>query len=141
MDEEVKDRVTPIDLDKLTTIYIKIRDKRADNKRMFDAEDTDLKEQMEVLEAQMLDVCKEMNADSIRTPHGTIMRSIKSRYWTNDWDSMYTFIEETSAFGLLEKRLHQTNMRDFLAENPDLYPMGLNVESEFTVVVRRSKEK
>lgn len=141
MDEEVKDRVTPVDLDKLTTIYIKIRDKRADNKRMFDAEDTDLKEQMEVLEAQMLDVCKEMNADSIRTPHGTIMRSIKSRYWTNDWDSMYTFIEETSAFGLLEKRLHQTNMRDFLAENPDLYPMGLNVESEFTVVVRRSKEK
>jgi len=141
MDEEVKDRVTPVDLDKLTTIYIKIRDKRADNKRMFEAEDTDLKEQMEVLEAQMLDVCKEMNADSIRTPHGTIMRSIKSRYWTNDWDSMYTFIEETSAFGLLEKRLHQTNMRDFLAENPDLYPMGLNVESEFTVVVRRSKEK
>lgn len=141
MDEEVKDRVTPVDLDKLTTIYIKIRDRRADNKRTFDAEDTDLKEQMEVLEAQMLDVCKEMNADSIRTPHGTIIRSIKSRYWTNDWDSMYTFIEETSAFGLLEKRLHQTNMKDFLAENPDLYPMGLNVESEFTVVVRRSKEK
>jgi hypothetical protein len=141
MDEEVKDRVTPLDLGKLTSIYIKIRDKRADNKRMFEAEDNDLKEQMEVLEAQMLDVCKEMNADSIRTPHGTIMRSIKSRYWTNDWDSMYTFIEETSAFGLLEKRLHQTNMKDFLAENPDLYPMGLNVESEFTVVVRRSKEK
>lgn len=141
MDEEVKDRVTPVDLGKLTTIYIKIRDRRADNKRTFDSEDTDLKEQMEVLEAQMLDVCKEMNADSIRTPHGTIIRSIKSRYWTNDWDSMYTFIEETSAFGLLEKRLHQTNMKDFLAENPDLYPMGLNVESEFTVVVRRSKEK
>ncbi len=58
MDEEVKDRVTPMDLDKLTTIYIKIRDKRADNKRMFEAEDNDLKEQMEVLEAQMLDVCK-----------------------------------------------------------------------------------
>ena len=50
------------------------------------------------------------------------------------------FIEETGAFGLLEKRLHQTNMKDFLAENPDLYPKGLNVESEYTVVVRRSKE-
>ena len=141
MDEEVKDRVTSMDLAKLTSIYIKIRDKRADNKRMFEAEDNDLKEQAEVLEAQMLDVCKDMNADSIRTPHGTIMRSIKSRYWTNDWDSIYSFIEETGAFGLLEKRLHQTNMKDFLAENPDLYPKGLNVESEYTVVVRRSKEK
>ena len=141
MDEEVKDRVTPVDLDKLAAIYIKIRDARADSKRVFEAEDNDLKEQMEVLEAQMLDVCKEMKADSIRTPHGTIIRSIKSRYWTNDWDSMYDFIQENGAFGLLEKRLHQTNMKDFLSENPEVLPLGLNVENSYSVVVRRSKEK
>ena len=141
MDEEVKDRVTSVDLDKLTTIYIKIRDARADSKRVFEAEDNDLKEQMEVLEAQMLDVCKEMKADSIRTPHGTIIRSVKSRYWTNDWDSMYDFIEEHGAFGLLEKRLHQTNMKEFLSENPAILPAGLNVENSYSVVVRRSKEK
>jgi len=141
MDEEVKDRVTPVDLDKLAAIYIKIRDARADSKRVFEAEDNDLKEQMEVLEAQMLDVCKEMKADSIRTPHGTIIRSVKSRYWTNDWDSMYDFIQENGAFGLLEKRLHQTNMKDFLSENPEVLPLGLNVENSYSVVVRRSKEK
>ena len=141
MDDEVQNRTTPMDLAKLTSIYIKIRDKRADNKRMFEAEDNDLKEQMDVLEAQMLDVCKEMNADSIRTPHGTIIRSVKSRYWTNDWDSMYDFIEETGAFGLLEKRIHQTHMKEFLSENPDLFPKGMNVENEYTVVVRRSKGK
>ncbi len=141
MDEEVQRRVTPVDLDTLTTIYIKIRDKRADNKRAFEADDNDLKEQMDLLENQMLDVCKDMNADSIRTPHGTIIRSVKSRYWTNDWDSMYDFIEERGAFGLLEKRLHQTNMRDFLSENPNVFPLGLNVENSYSVVVRRSKEK
>lgn len=135
--EEVQEKVP---LDKLTALYIKIRDKRSANKKMFEAEDQDLEAQMQVLAQEMLDVCKDMNADSIRTPHGTIMRSIKSRYWTNDWDSIYSFIEETGAFGLLEKRIHQTNMKDFLAENPDLYPKGLNVESEYTVVVRRSKE-
>jgi len=139
--DEVQEVAAPIDLGKLTTIYIKIRDKRAENKREFEEADADLKEQMEVLEAQMLDVCKEMNADSIRTPHGTIIRSVKSRYWTNDWDSMYDFIEKEGAFGLLEKRLHQTNMKDFLAENPDLLPAGLNVENSYSVVVRRSKEK
>jgi hypothetical protein len=141
MDEEVQRRVTPVDLDTLTTIYIKIRDKRADNKRAFEADDNDLKEQMDLLENQMLDVCKDMNADSIRTPHGTIIRSVKSRYWTNDWDSMYDFIEERGAFGLLEKRLHQTNMKDFLSENPNVFPLGLNVENSYSVVVRRSKEK
>jgi sugar phosphate isomerase/epimerase len=134
--EEVQEKVS---LDKLTSLYIKIRDKRSANKKVFEAEDQDLEAQMQVLAQEMLDVCKDMNADSIRTPHGTIMRSIKSRYWTNDWDSIYSFIEETGAFGLLEKRLHQTNMKDFLAENPDILPMCLNVDSEYTVVVRRSK--
>jgi hypothetical protein len=52
---------------------------------------------------------------------------------------MYTFIKEAGAFGLLEKRLHQTNMKEFLFENPDIYPKGLNVESQYTVVVRRAK--
>jgi hypothetical protein len=139
MDEPVPEGKSSPNLDKLAEIYIKIRDARAENKATFDAQDSVLKDQMGLLESEMLDACKDLNASSIRTPHGTIIRSVKSRYWTNDWDSMYTFIEEQGAFGLLEKRLHQTNMKDFLAENPDLLPMGLNVESEYTVVVRRSK--
>jgi len=141
MDDDVQGEQPSVPLDKLTDIYIKIRDSRADVRRKYEACDKELEEQMQVIEDQMLDVCKAMNADSIRTPYGTIIRSVKSRYWTNDWDSMYDFIEEHSAFALLERRLHQTHMKEFLSENPDLLPMGLNVDSEYTVVVRRSKEK
>jgi hypothetical protein len=99
----------------------------------------DIAQQMAVIEEKMLETCKQFNADSIRTPYGTIVRSVKSRYWTNDWDSMHRFISEHHAFGLLEKRLHQTHMKEFLSENPDLLPVGLNVENAYTVVVRRSK--
>ena len=141
MDNEVQGEKTPPNLAQLTEIYIKIRDARAELKSKFDQEDLGLKEQMGLLETSMLDACKDMNADSVRTPHGTIIRSVKSRYWTNDWDSMYDFIEEHGAFGLLEKRLHQTNMKDFLVENPTVLPLGLNVENSYSVVVRRSKEK
>jgi len=137
-EESSEDKSSP-NLDKLTDIYIKIRDARATLKSEFNTQDLVLQEQMGLLETNMLDACKELNASSIKTPHGTIIRSIKSRYTTNDWDSMYSFIKEHSAFGLLEKRLQQTNMKEFLSENPDLLPMGLNVESEYTVVVRRSK--
>jgi sugar phosphate isomerase/epimerase len=138
MSEENEVAARP-DLDQLTSIYLKIRDTRAENKREFENVDKDLEEQQKMLAEQMLDTCKEMNADSIRTPHGTIIRSVKSKYWTGDWDSMYNFIKEHDAFGLLEKRLHQTNMKDFLNENPDVMPMGLNVENEYTIVVRRAK--
>jgi hypothetical protein len=137
-EENSEDKSSP-NLDLLAGVYIKIRDARTTLKAEFTMQDSVLQEQMDLLETNMLDACKELNASSIKTPHGTIIRSVKSRYWTNDWDSMYTFIKEQGAFGLLEKRLHQTNMKDFLVENPDLLPMGLNVESEYTVVVRRSK--
>ena len=140
MDEDVQGEAPSTqDLDKLTKVYIKIRDARdqleSDHKKRI----AELEEQLSIIETEMLDACKNMNADSVRTPHGTIIRTVKARYWTNDWDSMYDFIEETGAFGLLEKRLHQTHMKEFLSENPDLFPIGLNVEKSFSVVVRRSK--
>ncbi len=141
MDDTVQEeRPSIIPLDKLAQTYIKMRDKRALMKAEWEAKDNEVKAQMEMLEEKMLDTCKEMNADSIKTKFGTIVRSIKSRYWTNDWDSTYEFIKEHNAFGLLEKRLQQTNLKQFLAENPDVYPKGLNVENEYTVLVRRSKE-
>ena len=139
MTEEISEDKSPPNLAALANVYLKIRDARAVLKTEFATNDSVLQEQMDLLETNMLDACKELNASSIKTPYGTIIRSVKSRYWTNDWDSMYTCIREQGAFGLLEKRLHQTNMKEFLVENPDLLPMGLNVESEYTVVVRKAK--
>jgi hypothetical protein len=129
----------PPQFDKLAEAFIKIRDARAVLKSEYEAKDKVLEEQATTLEQSMLDACKQIGADSIRTPFGTIIRSIKSRYWTNDWDSMYRFIRDHDAFALLEKRLHQSHMKEFLSENPNLQPAGLNVENEYTVVVRRSK--
>ena len=141
MDEEVQEEVTSApDLNNLTKIYLRIRDARDALTAQYKKEHAELEAQMDLIETEMLDTCKSMGVESMRTPHGTIIRSVKSRYWTNDWDSMYAFIEETSAFGLLEKRLHQTHMKEFLEENPDVYPQGMNVENTYTVVVRRAKE-
>jgi len=135
MEEDVLD----MPMDQLAKTYVRIRDERVRLKSEFDEKDSQLKEQMTVLEEEMLNACNKIKADSIRTEHGTIIRSIKSRYWTNDWSSMYKFIKDNDAFALLEKRIHQSNMKEFLHENSDLYPAGLNVENEYTIVVRRSK--
>lgn len=131
--------VENIATDKLAEIYIKIRDKRAELKEKYEQEDEELKAQQDLLSEKMLDVCRENNADSIKTPAGTIIRKVDTRYWTTDWDSMYQFIQEHDAYPLLEKRLHQTNLKQFLEENPELLPAGLQADRKYTVVVRRSK--
>ena len=131
--------VLDLPMDQLAKTYVRIRDERAKLKSEYESQDSDLKEQMTVIEQELLNACNRIKADSIRTTHGTIIRSIKSRYWTNDWGSMYKFIKDNDAFALLERRIHQTNMKEFLSENSDLLPAGLNVENEYTIVVRRSK--
>jgi hypothetical protein len=125
--------------DTLAEIYIKIRDKRAELKEQYEQQDDSLKEQQEMLAEQMLALCQEQHADSIKTRAGTIIRKVDTRYWTNDWEQMYDFIHEHDAYPLLEKRIHQTNMRQFLEENPDLLPAGLMSDSKYSIVVRRSK--
>lgn len=126
-------------IDQLTQVYIKMRDAKEELTAEYKKKVAGIDEQMQIIESELLENCKSLNASSIRTPHGTVIRSVKSRYWTNDWDSMHTFIAQNHAFGLLEKRLHQSNMKQWLEENPDLEPAGLNVDKEFTVIVRRSK--
>ena len=125
--------------DKLVDIYIKIRDKRDELKRKFEEEYAKLEEQLSIISGEMLEVCKENNADSIKTPVGTIMRRVDTRFWTNDWDSFYEFVQENDAYGLFEKRIHQGNMKQFLEENPDLLPKGLMSDSKYKITVRRSK--
>lgn len=128
---EDKDR-----LGKLTKAYINIRARRTEIASEFKKEDDGLKEQQDKIKATLLEFCKENNIDSVRTEAGMFYRSQKRRYWTSDWESMHKFILEHEAPEFLEKRLNQTAVKEFLEENPDILPPGLNVQSEYTISIR-----
>ena len=123
--------------DKLVKAYVRIRDKRKAIAEAYEREDNELKEFLETIETELLEICKETGADSLRTEFGTVSRRIAKRYWTNDWHSFHEFLKEHGAMELLEKRIAQTNMSTFLEENPDLLPPGLQVDSRYTVSIRR----
>jgi hypothetical protein len=131
--------MSDISVDKVVEVYIKIRDARDEARKKADEIEADFESQLKVLEVQMLDVCKSTGATSLKTPYGTIMRAEKRRYWTNDWEKFYHFMFEHNVPELLEKRIHQTNIKQFLEENPDMLPLGINVEAEHSITVRRSK--
>jgi hypothetical protein len=126
-------------VDELVSVYIKIRDARDAARKQADEVEADFEEQLGIINQQILEICKDTGADSIKTKHGTAIRTIKSRYWTNDWERFYSFMFEHNVPELLERRIHQTNIKQFLEENPDLLPAGLNVDSAYSITVRRSK--
>lgn len=127
-----------IPLEKLTRIYIKMRDKKAEVSHEMEKQLSKIDEDMKTVKRAILDYMKESGVESLRTNSGTVYRTVRTTYSTSDWESMHKFILEHGAPDLLEKRIQQTNMRAFLEENPDLLPPGLNANSEYSVTIRRS---
>ena len=127
-----------ISVDRLVAAYIKMRDKRAELLRKYEEADGEIKAQMDAVEGKLLDLCKEIGADTLGSKHGKVMRTVKTRYWTSDWESMHKFILEHKMPELLERRISQTTMKQLLEENPDLMPPGLNTDSRYAVTIRRA---
>lgn len=123
--------------EQLVTVYIKMRDARQRLQKEYDEADSKVKEQQDLVTQALLELCKETGADGLRTAAGNVFRTVKTRYWTSDQKSLKDFILDNDAFELLENRIHQTNMKNFLEEHPDKFPMGLNIDSRYSVTVRR----
>ena len=128
-----------VSLEKLTRVYIKMREKKAEISQELEAKMSEMEEKMKTVKTAILDHMKELGAESLRTDAGTVYRTVRTTYSTNDWDSMNKFILEYSVPELLEKRIHQTNMKVFLEEHPDVLPPGLNANMEYSVTIKRSK--
>ncbi len=126
-----------IPLDRLAKIYRKIRSEIAVLTQDYDNKVEALKAQQEELKNAMKDMMKTMGVTSVRTAQGTVVLSVKTRYNTQDWDSFKKFVVEHDAVDLLEKRIAQTNMSQFLEENPGLVPPGLNSHAEYDISVRK----
>jgi len=126
-----------VNINKLVKVYLKIRNAIDEKETQHKEELASLKEQFGIVGQSLLNLCKEQNLDSIRTPVGTVSRRISTRYWTSDWDSMYRFISEHDAPFLLEQRIHGTNMKEFLEANPEAFPIGMQADRSYTVQVRK----
>tara|TARA_R110000744_G_scaffold2196_6_gene8781 strand:+ start:5351 stop:5794 length:444 start_codon:yes stop_codon:yes gene_type:complete len=123
--------------EKLTRVYLKIRNKKAQLSSDYKKQEDDLNQKLDKVKAALLDYCKEQGLESVKTSEGLFYRSVKTRYWTSDWEAMHKFVMEHDVPEFLEKRLNQTSVKIFLEENPETVPMGLNVDSEYIISVRK----
>jgi hypothetical protein len=127
-----------VSIDTMVKVYTRVRDKRAELKAAFDEEDKALQAQLDMVKQGLLEYCKEHGVESVRTQHGLFYRTIKTRYWTSDWQSMHKFIMEHGLPEFFEKRLNQSVVKEFLEQNPELLPPGLNVDAEYNISVRKA---
>jgi|TARA_R100001163_G_scaffold5392_1_gene6525 DNA polymerase/3'-5' exonuclease PolX len=127
-----------IPLDEVVSTYITIRNEKERRAREFQKKDQELKNDLEQLEQVMLNSCNEVNADSIKTSRGTIIKSLKENYVCSDWSNFKDFILDNEAPELLQQRIHQANFKEFLSSRTEEgLPPGISSMRAFSIVVRK----
>lgn len=126
-----------VPFDKIVRVYIRLRDKREELTSTYNKEYKALSDKMAVVKGAVLAQMREANVESMSTAEGVVYRTVDRKYWTSDWETMHRFIVENNAPQLLERRIHQSNAKEFFESNPNLVPPGLKVDSEYSVTIRR----
>ena len=128
-------------LPKLVKAFRNLRDKRSELKAEVEAQDKALVEQQEKIQSYLLTHCNENDVNSVKTDEGTFYRKRKVNYWCSDWESFHKFVLEHQIPEILQKRIAQKNLEEFLAEegNEQLVPIGLQSESTYTITVQKPR--
>ena len=135
-DIEAAPEVESIPLDKLVKIHAKIKAQM----EALDKQLAELEEARTEIRLAIKDQMKALGLTSVQTSSGTVSLMKKTRYNTQDWDQFKAFVLEHDAVDLLEKRIAQSNMAQFLEENPGVVPPGLNSVTEFDIRVTKARK-
>lgn len=125
-------------LSEAVTLYIQLRDKKAQMKSDFDASVAPLNEKMEKLEAKLLDVFNKTGMDSVKTEHGTAYTAVRTTASVADREAFMDFVKANEEWSLIEVRAAKTAIEQFRDNNDNELPPGINIRSERVVNIRRS---
>ncbi len=125
-------------LSEAVSLYIRLRNKKAEMKAEFDASIAPLNEKMEKLEAKLLDVFNTTGMDLVRTENGTAYISVRTTASIADREAFMEFVKANEEWSLLEARASKTAIEQFRDSNNGELPPGINIRSERVVNIRLS---
>jgi enamine deaminase RidA (YjgF/YER057c/UK114 family) len=129
--------MSEITADKLALIYSKIKAKRSEVAK----EDARLKEQQELVAHEIHELCKAQGVTSLRTTHGLLTRVVKDRYWVNDWTPFEEYLKEHDAWHLMQHRISEPNMREWIKDHPHDFPPALNCDREYELRFTKNRKE
>jgi phage host-nuclease inhibitor protein Gam len=125
-------------LSEAVSLYIQLRDKKAEMKAEFDASIAPLNDKMDKLEAKLLDVFNKTGMDSVKTENGTAYTAVRTTASIADREAFMDYVKANEEWSLLEARASKTAVEQFRDSNNGELPPGINIRSERVVNIRRS---
>lgn len=130
-------KINDVDDVTLLKFFIALRDRRAERKAAYQADDEDDRNKQDKIEIEFLRRFNERGIDNVSARGvGTAYKSTRSSATVADWDGLLGHIQENDAWELLERRVNKTAVEQFKAVNDDL-PPGVNWAETQVVNFRR----
>jgi hypothetical protein len=123
--------------DDMISKYIRLRDKVKAIKDRHTEELAPYNNAMSTLEGWMLETLNAAGLQSMKSPHGTAYKSVRTSAKVIDWPATLSFIKANEAWDLLEARVSKLAAQAIIDETQLPIP-GVETSSEIVVNVRRA---
>lgn len=130
-------------VDKLIDVYVRIRDKRSEIKKAFEDQDGKLKEQLQVVETELMRRAQEQGVTQFKSDHGLAYTTESMKASIADKGAFSTFLRENDIdpLDIMESRVSTRALQDYMDEHEGAVPPGVNTFREKHVRVRRPTAK
>jgi len=130
-------KVSGLDDASLLKIFIALRDRRAQRKAGYDADDAQDKDKQNKIEVEFLRRFNERGIDNVHSrDHGTAYRSTRSTATVADFEVFLGHVKQQDAWELLERRVNKKAVQEYRDAHDDL-PPGVNWSEAQVVNFRR----
>lgn len=118
--------------------YVTVRDGLAAVRADFKRTEDQYKQLMSSIENKLMEAADAQGVTSFKTPHGTAFKVVKETYNVDNWDVVLDFVIEHDLRHFLTKKVSTPAVKEFIAENNNTQPPGLEKFVKVGINVRRS---
>jgi len=130
--------MSTIEVGRLIKAYVSCRDALNDRRRDFKVIEDKYKSDMEVFANKLMELAKEMGVDSFKSEYGTAFKKVTDYVSVADWDLFSKFVIDNDMTQMLPKNANKTAVKEYMTENNNQLPPGIEYGSKVEMQVRRS---
>ena len=124
-------------IDKLVGAYVKCRDSLAVIRKTFKEEEKRHKDAMDTMAGKLMELADAQGVESFATAHGTAFKKKKDFINVKDWTIALEFIIKGDLTHILTKSVAKAAAKEYMAENDNALPPGLEYGYVTEINVRR----
>lgn len=129
-----------IPVDRLVKVFVKMRAALGELTREYEREKARRKDQMRVVENELLRRANVTGTEGFTTKFGTTYKGLDVHASIADDELFFAFVKEEMDLDFFTRRINLKHLKEYADQNEGEYPPGLNVIKENRMKIRAARK-